>query len=216
MSILRTSSLPKSAIGLALLALSWLIIACSSGQSSASALTQTPPSKAESISQGGASAPTQAPPSKAGPSATVGTEAPAFVLKDVEDHEVSLASYRGQVVILVFSNHYALGDELAWYADRYPELKGKPGLAVLTVMNRTEMPPHPDDLLKLIQRNLAKVNDLPMPLIDWDGKVSESYGDSTELTIVIVDQEGIIRYKHAGPEAGSGVEFESMLKEVLQ
>jgi peroxiredoxin len=197
MSILRTSSLPKFAIGLALLALPLLIIACSSGQGSASVSTQSPPSKA-------------------GPSATVGTEAPTFVLKDVEDREVSLASYRGQVVILVFSNHYALGDQLAWYADHYPGLKGKSGLAVFTVMNRMEMPPHPDDLLKLIQRNLAKVNDLPMPLIDWDGKVSESYGVPTDLTIVIVDQEGIIRYKQSGPEAGSGIEFEATLKEVLQ
>jgi len=197
MNTLKTSISLKFAIGLALLALSLLITACS-------------------ISQSSASAPAQAAASKADPGVTVGTEAPAFVLKDVEDHEVSLVSYRGRVVILVFSNHYALGDELAWYADRYPELKGKPGLAVLTMMNRTEMPPHPDDLLKLIQQNTAKVNDLPMPLIDWDGKVSESYGVPTDLTIVIIDQEGIIRYKQIGSEAGRGIEFESMLKEVLQ
>lgn len=131
----------------------------------------------------------------------VGTPAPDFTLRDANGQEVSLASFRGAPVVLVF---YPLdwsptcSDQLSLYQAEIDEFEQRGakilGISVDSIYSHGAW---------------AAVRGLAFPLLaDFEpkGEVARRYhvyreGDGfSERALYVVDAEGVIRYAHVSPQ----------------
>jgi cytochrome oxidase Cu insertion factor (SCO1/SenC/PrrC family) len=126
--------------------------------------------------------------------------APAFVLSDPTGKSVSLAACQGRAVVLAFtsiscpvSNDYR--QRLAAFARRY---SADPRVAILRVNVGRGMPlpdkSNPSGALDF--RSSGALIDEPAPmLMDPDCDVAGRYAVDTTPTFVVIDGQGIIRYR---------------------
>jgi peroxiredoxin len=130
-------------------------------------------------------------------------KAPDFTLKDYAGKEHSLASYKGKIVVLEWTNpgcpfvrKHLKAETTTKLAEKY----AKDGVVWLKVDSSHFVTP--EDCKKACEENKVGV---PV-LLDADGKAGQAYGAKTTPHIFIVDKEGNLAYQGAyddDPSAGA-------------
>jgi peroxiredoxin len=124
----------------------------------------------------------------------VGKAAPAFTLEDEAGTAVSLADFKGKVVVLEWLNpdcpfvqrHYKAGT-MKSLAITY----GAKGVVWLTVNSTNYMDAAANAKFK-------QANELPYPiLVDQDGTVGHLYGAQTTPHMYVIDADGTLAYMGA-------------------
>jgi thiol-disulfide isomerase/thioredoxin len=116
----------------------------------------------------------------------VGKKAPPFTLTDTQGRSVSLAAYKGRVVVLDFWATWCnpCRIEMPRVEKLHQELKSK-GLVVLGV-NYAESP-------ELVKRFLAKTPYSFRILLDRKGEIGNKYRADAIPTLVVVGRDGLIK-----------------------
>ena len=151
-------------------------------------------------------------PAAAGKGVGVGDAAPAFTLTDSAGQEVSLADFKGKVVVLEWVNpdcpfvqrHYKAGTMKDLAAEYAPK-----GVVWLAINSTNYMDAQANAKFKA-------ANDLAYPiLVDQSGEVGHLYGAMTTPHLFIIDSEGMVVYMGAidddprGSKSGSAVNYVS-------
>lgn len=144
----------------------------------------------------------------------VGRKAPAFVLRDREDTEVSLARYRGDwLVVLVFvpGPASAASLRLAPLAAAANQLWGLRA-QLIGIYEATASPTEPTAQLR---------QEPPFPLLGDDGAVSAAYSvrrirGELRPTAFIIDRAGKIVWMEEGDEALDAATITAALREVAR
>jgi peroxiredoxin len=134
---------------------------------------------------------------------SAGEPAPDFTLRDQDGEEVSLASFRGRKVLLVFypmDFSPVCSDQLSIYQEVKPEIAEK-GVEILGISVD-----HPY-AHKAFQEKLGIDTAL---LADFEpkGEVATAYGSYLDglgfanRTLVLVDEEGTVAWAHESPSPG--------------
>jgi len=142
-------------------------------------------------------------------SATASGPAPGFTLKSREGKDISLASFKGQVVLLNFWATWCgpCREEMPQLNRLYEKYRAS-GFVLLGVNVD-------DDTSKAAE--VAKKLGLTFPvLLDTDKKVSKLYDLSTMPSTVIIDRDGKVRYVHRGYLAGYEDSYEKQIRELLK
>jgi len=156
--------------------------ACSGGRGDSNA----PPAKSANQSGGAASA-----SGEAAPAIDVGDAAPDFTLPGPDEKAVSLADFKGRIVVLEETNpecpftgrHLAAGTQ-ANLARKYAD-KGVVWLGIDSAAAHTP----------LQERAFAKLFNLPYPILsDPAGRVGRLYGMRTTPDVRIIDAAGRVAY----------------------
>ncbi|MFZ3089207.1 MAG: TlpA disulfide reductase family protein [Nitrospirota bacterium] len=125
------------------------------------------------------------------PGPNKGNPAPSFTLKDINDNDVSLSSYKGKVIIVNFWATWCkpCQEEMDDLESAYKKNNDK-GLVILGVDVREEK----KDVLNFLKK--YKVS-YPI-LMDFDGKVVKDYQVMGVPTSYFIDRDGIIRERIFG------------------
>jgi len=124
-----------------------------------------------------------------------GKKAPAFTLDSFDGKTISLANYKGKIVVLEWLNlecpyvryHYDTAHTMVELANKYKD-KNVVWLAVNSTSHTT-----PE-----ANKEFAKSHNLPYPILDdRSGKVGRSYGTKTTPHMFIIDSVGNIVYQGA-------------------
>jgi len=118
--------------------------------------------------------------------------APAFALKDADGKSVSLADYKGKVVLLNFWATWCgpCKVEIPWFVDFERKYKDR-GFAVLGVAMD-------DEGWEVVKPYLAK-SKINYRILAGNDKVAEAYGGVDSLpTTFIIDKDGKITAEHQG------------------
>lgn len=124
-----------------------------------------------------------------------------FTLKDLNGNEVTLNSFMGKKVLLVFGATWCpycvmeIPDLNAFYA-RHKDKDVK--------LLNIDVREGPDKVAKFAQKYNIKYT----VLLDLDAKVADKYQVYGLPTIVLIDENGVIKYKGQTPRDG----FEALLK----
>jgi peroxiredoxin len=130
----------------------------------------------------------------AGPGVAVGEQAPGFTLTDSAGSAVSLADFKGKVVVLEWTNpdcpfvqrHYQEGS-MKNLSSTYSEN----GVVWLTVNSTNYMD-------AAANADFVKKEGITWPvLVDQDGTVGHEYGAATTPHMFIIDAKGIVVYEGA-------------------
>jgi len=130
----------------------------------------------------------------AGPGVDVGDKAPGFTLNDSAGKKVSLADFKGQVVVLEWTNpdcpfvkrHYQEGS-MKNLTSAYSES----GVVWLTINSTNYMDAEANAAF-------AKKEGIGWPvLVDQDGTVGHAYGAATTPHMYIIDAKGTVVYEGA-------------------
>ncbi len=129
--------------------------------------------------------------------AEIGKPAPEFALKDANGKEVSLASFKGKVVVLEWTNHTCpfvkrhQGQQKTMQKT-FAKFAGKP-VAWLAIDSSRYCEEKIDGI-----REWIKTNDIKFPiLMDAKGKVGHIYGAKTTPHMYVIDQKGVLAYAGA-------------------
>ena len=129
-----------------------------------------------------------------------GAKAPDFALRDQDGNEVGLADFKGRKLVLAF---YPLDfspvctDQLSLYQEVLGEIEAKGATLVGVSVDSA-----------FCHRAFREHLNLTMPLLaDFHpkGEMSSAYGayreerGSTNRSLVLVDEEGIVRWSYASP-----------------
>ncbi|MEO8512458.1 MAG: TlpA disulfide reductase family protein [Ignavibacteria bacterium] len=138
------------------------------------------------------------------------SKAPDFTMSDINGNSISLADLKGKVVLIDF-----------WASWCVPCKKSMPHIIEL-YNNRT------DSLFTVIAVNVdeekSKINEFagsinvtfPFPVIfDKESKLPSIYSVEGMPTTVIIDKEGIIRFKETGFTSEVKEKMDSKIKELL-
>lgn len=140
-------------------------------------------------------------------------KAPAFTLKDIKGHDVSLESYRGKVVILNFwtKTCQPCMEEMPEIADLARITKPMSDVAVVTV-STDDTAEEAIDTLKSVLRE----SEPPFRvLMDPDAKtVREKYGTSLYPETWIIDKEGVIRARFDGAREWSNATVVELVNQI--
>ncbi len=126
---------------------------------------------------------------------SVGTKAPDFSLLDQHGNSVSLASFKGKKVLLVFypgDNTPVCTAQLCSYRDNFSAFEAA-GVQVLGIS--TDSPES--------KKNFAQKYQFPFPILsDRDKKVSKQYDALSfffvsQRAYVLIDEEGNVIYAHS-------------------
>ena len=131
-----------------------------------------------------------------------GRRAPAFELKSFDGQTVSLAQYKGRVVVLEWFNmdcpfskyHHETKSTMVDLAKKYKSKE----VVWLTINSTNNTTPEANQAF-------AKRHKLPFPILDdRAGRVGRAYGARTTPHMIIVDKEGLIAYNGAIDSAPLG------------
>lgn len=131
---------------------------------------------------------------KVATNAKLGAEAPAFTLKDQSGKDVSLADYKGKIVVLEWFNdgcpyvqrHYT-GGNMNHFASKYAD-KGVVWLAINSTNGKTAAD----------NEKIAAEWKIDRPiLLDADGQVGHAYGAKTTPDMFVIDKAGKLVYTGA-------------------
>lgn len=138
--------------------------------------------------------------------------APAFAEKDLEGKEITLASFKGRVLVLDFWATWCGPCISAMPAIQHlaDSFKGKPVDVVGVSVDRPGMEVQ-------IRRVLEQKKNTMRQIIDSDSSMGNAYGAEAIPLVVIIDQKGVIRHRHVGyaPRGDEKMarEIEALLKE---
>jgi peroxiredoxin len=156
----------------------------------------SPPSVASSPSAHLAAALTPSAPAPG--SAAVGKVAPDFTLKDLEGHEVSLASFRGKVMVLEWFNP---GCPFVKASHTKGSLKGTAkkyatqGVVWLAVNSSA---PGKQGFEPATNKDAAKMFGLEHPILrDETGVIGRAYGATNTPNMFVIDKNGVLIYAGA-------------------
>lgn len=133
------------------------------------------------------------------PTVLVGTAAPTFEAPDVYTGEiVSLDRYRGKVVVMNFWASWCeqCKEEHANLLEIQRRYGGAPQFVMLGI-NYQDRVPDAQEFLQIFGRGHFPY------LRDVKGTITIGYGVYGIPETFVIDQQGIIRYKHIGPVIGS-------------
>ena len=150
--------------------------------------------------------PTQ-PSAESIPSTTGGNPAPAFTLQDLNGKNVSLADFRGKVVVLDFWATWCppCVKEIPHFIELYEQYKDK-GLAIVGISLDREG-------VSVVEAFVQKYQ-IKYPIMMTDGKVDEAFGPITSIpTTFLIDPAGNITKKYVG--YNSKAVFEADIKKLL-
>jgi len=138
--------------------------------------------------------------------------APVFAEKDLEGKEVTLASFKGRVLVLDFWATWCGPCISAMPAIQHlaDSFKGKPVDVVGVNVDRPGMEAQ-------IRRVLEQKKNTMRQIIDSDSSMGNAYSAEAIPLVVIIDQKGVIRHRHVGyaPRGDEKMarEIEALLKE---
>jgi len=137
-----------------------------------------------------------------------GQEAPDFALKTMDQSNLRLSEFRGQVVLLNFWASWCGACRQAMPAfNRIYDKYQRAGLVMLSI--------NLDDEATRAQ-HMAKSLKIPYPvLLDEHKAVSRLYQVATMPLTVLIDREGVVRYVQAGFNAGDERKFVAPLRSLL-
>ena len=121
----------------------------------------------------------------------VGKPAPEFALKDIDDNQVALTDFEGQVLILGFWATWAgsCHQEMPTFVLLQDQYEAD-GFSVIGIAVR-------DTAGKV--REYASDEELNFPLLMADDKVGKDYGDIRAIpTTFVIDRQGTVRYTYVG------------------
>ena len=142
----------------------------------------------------------------------VGENAPDFIMKDQHDKDVRLRYFHGKKVLLAFyvaDWSPVCGPEMTCFKDDLSELKNQ-GINVLCI-SVDSMWSH-----KAFAAHLGI--DFPL-LSDLKKDVSRMYGllrqeGFSERAYLLIDENGVVRWKHVMPKPGERLEADDILKAI--
>jgi len=168
------------------------LAACSRERPNDAAMPSAP------ASQGALLAAATTPNAPAAGSATVGKVAPDFTLKDLDGHEVSLASYRGKVVVLEWFNP---GCPFVKASHGKGSLKGTAkkyaaqGVVWLAVNSSSK---GKQGFEPSANSDAAKTFGMEYPILrDETGVVGHAYGATNTPNMFVIDKNGVLIYAGA-------------------
>jgi cytochrome c biogenesis protein CcmG/thiol:disulfide interchange protein DsbE len=133
----------------------------------------------------------QAPDSTPPGDLLVNRPAPAFTRKDLDGRPITLAKYRGKVVLLNFWATWC-GPCLVEMPQFAQWQRERPNLEVIGVSM--------DDAPGPVLRARRKFG-LPYPVVMGDAKLGRLYGGVYGLPVtLLIDKQGIVRARHRGAE----------------
>ena len=131
-------------------------------------------------------------------SAAVGKSAPDFTLKDLDGHEVSLASFRGKIVVLEWFNP---GCPFVKASHTKGSLKGAAkkhagqGVVWLAINSSAQGKQGSDPAAN---RDAARTYNLEHPILrDETGSVGHAYGATNTPNMFVIDKNGVLVYAGA-------------------
>jgi peroxiredoxin len=142
------------------------------------------------------------------PSKTGGNPAPAFTLQDLNGKTVSLADFKGKVVILDFWATWCPPciKEIPDFIELYERYKDK-GFEMLGISL--------DQAGISVVQSFAQKNKINYPIMMTDGQVHNAYGGITSIpTTFVIDPAGNIRKKYVGYVEKAV--FEADIKKLLE
>lgn len=150
--------------------------------------------------------------SASGPSASgaVGRPAPDFIAKTLDGRDVSLASYRGKVVVLDVWACWCKScrTELPVLDDLAARRKAD-GVEVLAVSIDEEREP--------IDRMLATRPSWSTTVLhDPSGKVAEKYDASSLPVVFVIDRDGVIRYRAGAVDTERAKQIDHEIDQLVQ
>ena len=136
--------------------------------------------------------------------AEIGADAPAFTLPDVvTEDEVSLSDYEEKIVVLMFHStscpFYAMNEKKGYdrvFVPMVDDYKEKDVVFLGINSNRTQS-------IEKIQKYIEKHEINYAVLKDEGNKIADAYGAKSTPHIMVIDQEGKLRYR-GGVEKLSG------------
>ncbi len=126
---------------------------------------------------------------------SVGSKAPDFSLPDQHGKSVSLSSFRGKKVLLVFypgDNTPVCTAQLCSYRDNFSAFE-KAGVQILGIST---------DSVES-KKNFAEKYQFPFPILSDKEKIVSKQYDAlsffgfSQRAYVLIDEEGIVRYAHS-------------------
>ena len=141
------------------------------------------------------------------PSTTGGNPAPAFTLQDLNGKDVSLADFRGKVVIIDFWATWCppCVKEIPHFIELYEQYKDK-GLAMLGISLDREGAG--------VVKAFVQKYQIKYPIMMTDGKVDKAFGPITSIpTTFLINSAGNITKKYVG--YNSKAVFEADIKKLL-
>jgi peroxiredoxin len=137
-------------------------------------------------------------------SGTVGDSAPTFALKSVDGKTVSLADYKGKVVVLEWQNPNCPFSDRHAREKTMSELAKQHGEVVWLAINSTN-PRTSDFMQPAAYQAWEKKNGITYPVLyDESGAVGKEYGAKTTPHMFIIDPSGRIAYNGAIDNDPSG------------
>jgi thiol-disulfide isomerase/thioredoxin len=120
----------------------------------------------------------------------VGQPAPAFELRDLEGHRVSLDQLRGKIIMLDFWATWCGPCQISMpIMDRLQkEFSGDVVLLAIDVMEPEET----------VREYVSRQNVRSKVLLDPEGSVGEVYGSGAIPMQVIIDQQGVVQHVNVG------------------
>ena len=135
--------------------------------------------------------------------AEIGKAAPAFTLTDLDGKKVSLADFKGKVVVLEWFNPdcpISRGAHVTGLLKNYPGQALKEGVVWLAINSGAKAGSG-------VEKNSAAKKEFAMPypvLLDEDGTVGHAYGAKTTPHMFVIDKTGVLTYEGAIDNAPQG------------
>ncbi len=138
-----------------------------------------------------------------------GQVAPQFKATSVTNSPVSLADYRGKVVVLDFFATWCgpCKESLPHMVDLYRKYSRK-GLRVIGMSAD-------DESDRLYVKIFTADNKLPYPVIIANEDLQADYGLRSVPMIVVVDKKGVVAEKFLGYSPSVGMEMEALIKRLM-
>lgn len=132
--------------------------------------------------------------------AAIGQPAPDFTAKTVKGESVTLADFKGKVVVLEWTNfecpfvkkHYSSGN-----LPKLQETYTAKGVVWLTVNSAAEGKQGFLDPAKMAERAAKEGNKASHILMDTDGKIGKAYGAKVTPHLFIINKDGVLAYDGA-------------------
>ncbi len=139
----------------------------------------------------------------------IGSPAPAFSLKDLHGKTVTLAAYKGKVVLLDFWAPWCepCKQELPELETLYRKFS-KAGLVIIGI----SIVESNTAIEKFLKERPLSFTVLP----DNDSQAAEAYGVSNLPTVCLIGRDGILRYIHKGYWEGLAPEYDKEIQELLK
>ncbi len=134
------------------------------------------------------------------PDLKVGKKAPAFTVTDVAGNKVSLADYKGKIVVLEWNNPFCPFVAPHYENGNIPNLQKKytdKGVAWLVVNSTTDRHKDYRNAEEMAEKVKAYSPGYTHYILDTDGDLGRRYGAKTTPHLFIVDAKGKLAYRGA-------------------